>query len=199
MTSTPKDEAPRVYLAGEEGTWRERLYADHFPWGHVPVRNVHEADVLFLWLPRRALSPKSWYEIGLAEGLGKPVHVGAPTAEIFNDFGIQHADMFDGLKQTTVNPDVRDAYETVMADLDIVKPTVFVLRGAPQAGLCRGCGGSYQKHEVIHHTRRHGCFHRDCFERMKNPQEANAAVFTSALVEALRRENASLEERLRGK
>ena len=141
MTTPSQLIIPHVYLVGAPDLLQPlRL---NLPWGHVDTRALYKAHAVFVWLGRDCLSPSTpstMYLVGLAFGLGKPVFAGAASGEIFDS----HSFLHESFKQHVVRPDIRDAYETVMADLDITSPSIFSLNNAAHPGLCYGCGGSYQ-------------------------------------------------------
>jgi fatty-acid desaturase len=70
----------------------------------------------------------------------------------------------------------------------------FIQLKSKWGGLCRGCGGSYTKGETIAWSRVHGPWHIHCQELSKDPKERNAAMFQSAIVDALQHRCAELEQ-----
>jgi len=190
-----------VYLAGEGTLWKEELIrAGRLPWGHSRSSSVEQADAIFLWLWQAEPEVRVGYELGLAVALAKPTFVGTCSAEALLSFteslGPFGAEFTGHVRGWHTGESVRDAYEHVLADADVHLPETFELRAADFDGSCVGCGARFYVGDSVRRARYRGVYHADCYVRILDPSAANSALFNAGLVEAVRKENAELTQRI---
>lgn len=190
-------EQPSVYLVSGTLAWVDRLFTSMpiggqnlLPYGHVHTTDLDEADAAFLWVDS-PLPKHTVFELGRVASHGCALLVGSCTRALLGE-----VDEIIGAQGSVLSSDPLEAYRTMMADLDIRLPQVFRHRIASMDGRCRRCRGTYRAGEEIRYSPSAGGYHKDCYERHlnRNPTEA---IFNAELVEALRRDNAALEEELR--
>jgi len=193
-TPIPAGSKPRVFVLGTLLRQDERLFP--LPFGHVRAPSVREADAVFIWVGD--LAAEELFLAGQVFMLFKPVYLangkmGNPDLPSYlKELRIiKHASAFT----------LRGGYESLMADLDVTLPTADTWSWitANGEGKCAGCGSLYAGFTGIAKVQRAGgtfYYHRDCYERIKDPETVNAALITDRLVEALRKDNARLEHEL---
>lgn len=154
------------------------------------MRAISRADIVFAWCPGVARIPRDFgAELGLAYGTGKAVIVGSDRLET-----LEHMPLITEFAwKMIVSSSPREAYERVMADLDVTFERGMARIESRFGGRCVYCRGSYKEGETIYWAKNQGGMHVDCHERLKQ-DDPDAVVFNSELVHALRTENADLEK-----
>jgi hypothetical protein len=194
---------PRVLILGS--TEHDLTVAP--PFNHVPVEEAREADAVYLWMARPKVEAPVWedffkgtrvmFKLGQAQSLFKPVYIGSADAPLELDF---QKDLRVIRRKQGIGP--RNAYELLMADLDVTLPEEDeVLHDQRSSAIvrCSACVSLFNVGERVTQVRNvKGLFqyHTDCYFRMTDPEQVNAAIFHAGLVEALRKDNAKLEAEL---
>lgn len=163
------------------------------------MRAVAKSDIVFAWLPLQwgdedALPTDLGAELGLAYGTGKAVIAATRSAEV-----LQHTPLLTELAwKMIVAPTPKEAYERVMADLDVTFERGMARIISNYGGQCSFCRSSYKEGEAIYWSKPQGGMHVDCYNRLQSESDPDAVVFNSELVNALRTENADLEKECLG-
>lgn len=160
------------------------------------MRSIAKADIVFAWVPTSwgPMEPMPMdfgAELGLAYGTGKAVVLAASSQEILERTPL--ITEFAWKMITEKAP--RDAYERIMADLDVTFERGMARIVSQYGGQCSYCRGGYKEGESIFWSKPNGGMHLDCHARFESDnQNPNAVVFNSELIHALRIENADLEK-----
>lgn len=194
---------PKVCLLGNNGPWMADIRGKNMPrlpWGHYEVGSILEADICFWWACNETLTGASGIQLGTALSHGVPIKIGAISRSMPNLVGRHFGWDFLSSNNLTVvvGTSPVDAYERTMADIDVKMPSVFSSKRAPTDGTCIGCKGSYRKDESIMFSVFAGGYHKDCHSKTFDRGNLSVALFNASLVEALRKENSELEEKVRG-
>ena len=193
---------PRVCLIGNSGPWAADLREKnrpHLPWNHNEVGSILEADICFWWVSSETLTGASGVQLGTALAHGIPVRIGAISRSMPNLVGRHFGWSFlqENSLKVVVGEGPVDAYERAMADIDVRMPNSFSLKNASFRGACLACKGSYKKGDSVMLSPLSGAYHRDCYSQTFDRERLSSVLFNASLVEALRKENAELEEKLR--
>lgn len=194
---------PKVCLLGNNGPWMATLRGKNMPflpWGHHEVGTILEADICFWWACPETLTGATGVQVGTSLSHGIPVKIGAISRSMPNLVGRNFGWSFlqDNSLSVVVGTDPVDAYERAMADIDVKMPNVFVPKKASADGVCLACKCSYYKGDAIMLSSFAGGYHKDCYSKTFDRGNLSIALFNASLVEALRKENAELEEKVRG-
>jgi hypothetical protein len=195
-----EQEQPKVFLIGNNDDWKADLRRGQpsLPWEHRETKNMAEADICFWWAEKRTITGFSGVQLGLAIAQAIPVRVGClnRTAANLIDQQMGSAFMFDHSLKISYGTDIVDAYQRAMADIDVRMPTKLKVRGAIH-GHCKGCFRSLTPGESVMSNGFDVQYHGDCYAQVFDKKNISTALFNASLVEALRKENAELEEKLR--
>ncbi len=154
------------------------------------MRAIAKADIVFGWAPEIGCIPHDFgAELGFAYGTGKAVILATTSVET-----LEHMPFLTELAwKMIVAPTPREAYERIMADLDVTFERGMARIESKYGGQCVYCRSAYKEGETIYWSKPQGGMHVDCHARWKS-SEPNDVIFNSELVHALRAENADLEK-----
>ena len=189
----------RVFIIGVHSSEEWELLSTNgvLPWGHRRSQGLEKADAAFLWLGDGRVRANDAFLVGVATELHILLYAGAKNSETISA-GIKDLDWGLFHRPTSTGTDVRDAYERVMADVDINPAAVhYDLTTAVAHSICEACGSSISPGNPIRSSRHYGKQHVDCYESRKNPHKADAAIFHAGLIAVLREDNARLEAEIR--
>lgn len=191
---------PKVFLLGNYEDWKADLRRGHnpLPWGHQETKTMAEADICFWWAEKRTITGFSGVQLGLALAQAIPVKVGAISRSDANLIEQQmgSAFLFDNGMKVAFGKNIVDAYEHAMADIDVRMPTKFKVRGAIE-GHCNGCLRTLSHGESVMSNGLNLQYHGDCYAQVFDKKNVSTALFNASLIDALRKENAELEAKLR--
>ena len=91
-----------------------------------------------------------------------------------------------------VGEHVRSSYLQLMPSVTPDASEEFVLLSSKFGGLCKSCGGSYQKNDPIMWSRKHGAWHTHCHE-VKFGDGPKQATFSAEFVDSLQKKCVDLE------
>lgn len=180
---------PKPDVRGELA--RARHLENHERWR---MREIAKADIVFAWITGDAggltAVRDAGAELGLAYGTGKAVIVAAPYWT-----QLQNEPLITELSWKMIVADTAlEAYERIMADLDVTFERGMARIEAKYDGRCMACRSGYKAGEVIYWSKKHGALHADCYVLVNQPDEVNNVLFNSRLVQAVRQENGELEK-----
>lgn len=155
------------------------------------LQAMKKADIAFMWLTDQTI-PEMIADAALMYGSGKEVVLATDSVHALRRQPLLLEILRHQATYVTKGGQ-RQAYEAAMADIATAVAQKFVLLTSKYTGLCRGCGGSYQPNEPIMWSRMDGVFHKDCYDKLQDPANASAAMFSADLVGALREKINQLE------
>lgn len=156
------------------------------------MRQISRSDIIFSWLPSSTGACDVGTELGLAYAAGKAVVLAAPARTVLDSFPVATELAW----KMVVAADVKNAYEHIMADLDVTFERGMARIESKYGGQCTVCRSSYKEGDTIYWSKPRGGMHLDCHELVFSQEELSSVTFNSELVRALRHENAALEEQL---
>jgi hypothetical protein len=190
---------PKVFLIGNNDDWKADLRRGwpFLPWEHQETKVMAEADICFWWAEKRTITGFSGVQLGMSLAQAIPVKVGALNQTAVNWIDQQMGSLFlhaSGMK-VVFGKNVVDAYEHAMADIDVRMPTKFKVRAAV-SGHCKGCFRTLRHGESVMSNGMNVQYHGDCYAQVFDKKNISTALFNASLIEALRKENAELEEKI---
>lgn len=200
----------RVFLVGPyNDSWRDAVRNPDkslSKWRHQEVRSIADADLLFWWAtPHNARSIETWFQLGQAVALDRSIIAVSESklavfATIAGETGKSSEELLEKLKidvkNSPIERGVLSSYEVNMADLDLIRPSRFYRSTATVYCRCEVCGCLISRGEAVVRSAFRGVFHIDCHEAKYDPKNLSDTIFNSRLIEALREENAKLEQEL---
>lgn len=208
MESTRR--ALRVFLVGPHNDpWKDAVRNPDkslSKWRHQEVSSLADADLLFWWAtPSNSRSIETWFQLGQAVALDRGIVAVSESKlgvliSISEETGKSSEELLQRLsidiKTAAIERGVRGSYEAHMADMDVLRPSRFFRTEATEYCRCAVCGCLISRGETVVRSAFRGVFHIDCHEAKFDPKNLSDTVFNSRLIEALREENARLEQEL---